>query len=321
MSKKINNTNIETSTNETEKFAENENTIRFIRKSVLGEHTISAVVFNPINANGKFVYAKPWDNKAFFNAIREFVGEITLPAGEFIHVHNADRSKYDGTRMIYVGGNLIRQAIFEGQKEITVTVDQKNIVVKLPANSDGIGEWARVTMRTDFSGNVYPASSEQHRVAIDMKHYFLEKMMHGTRVIIYSEPSMIAGKVYDNAEKNAHKLEEDLLNEDGHIKPADEVAQNQYEHMSAYRSQAIVASQTRRIEKIAPVVGVKILDSIVVDGEEKGVNLVLSGWYRVLDANGQVKYVTYRHVLNGTGANLLRTMATQGLQLQTINGL
>lgn len=322
MSKK-NNTNISTeiettSSKETTMTTKsNTNSVKFVTSDVMPEF-IASVSFTPANHNGLNYEAKTEQFRGFFNAIREFAGNVSMPAGTFVHIHNADRSKYDGMKMFYLGGNIVHDAIENGDRSISVDVNGTNVTVELPKSTELIGEWVRVMMSTDHRGKAWKAIDDHHMIALDTKHTFLQKLFNGTRIFIWVQPSLDRkGNVSSDAARAAALLQKEMLESDGTFKTDEEMLKPMYDRMNEYKGNNKMDTATKTLEKLAPVAGITIKNTIVVDGVESSTDSVQPGVYRVITKDGEVKYTSYRHFNNLNSASNLQTMATKGYSLLT----
>ena len=297
----------------------NNHAIRFVHSEIPGlEHNIRCVIFTPENKNDLFINVGLYDSISAMNAIRDFVAGNTSKAGDMIHVHSSTRSKYDGFKSIYVGGNRIKQAIIEGYAEMTVMLGDDPVTITLPKTDELIGEWCQVRMKTQFWGRAVPANDGYHLKNTVMKHEYLEKLLNGTKLVIFTDPTVQKdGTIFDWGSKAALSLEADLFNEDGTYKTSEEIMAPVYEKMNERQGDQKLDRQTQRLEKLSQVLSIPVISTVTVDEVSMDVSEVPNGKYCVKDKSGFVKQICINVVNNLDSQNRLRTVATNGWHLES----
>lgn len=289
----------------------NGSTVRFVESTSI-PGAMGTVIFTPEKWNGLVADSSScFDATSGLNAIRDFLAGTYQKAGEFVHVFNPKSSRYDGMKTFYVGGNLAFNAIQEGHQTMTVQVADKTISLTLPATIENIGEWVTVKMRTDFWGRVVPATDPQHRSNITMKHFFLNKLLDGTKLVINTTPVVYKGEMWIHGSNNAKLLRTEMFGEDGTAaKSVEEMIKPYNDRKLEYQGDARLDKQTATMMKVAPIIGLSVLSVIKVGDVEMEVTAVPQGRYQILDSLGNVK--NYCVHVNGTleSENRLKTAAT-----------
>jgi len=271
-----------------------------------------------------------YNSTSGMNAIRDFVAGSYEKVGEFVHMVSQKSSRYDGVRSFYVGGNLILAAIMDGHRAMNLDVDGKRITIALPSADEKFGsflvhevfgEWATVKMQTDFFGRAVPANDTKHRNNLVMKHHFLNKLLNGTKLIVNTNPAVKdSGEIWMIGSNGAKLLREELFGADGTAKPVEEAIAPYNERKVLYAGNAKLDRQTVQMTKIAPIVGIKILDSIAIEGNDELIDVteVPEGYYQLVDQIGNIQ--NYSFFNNGSlkAQNNLRTGATNGWKLRPV---
>jgi hypothetical protein len=315
MTKKTNTTNeIQTSAVETPVAAP---IIRFVPSEII-EGAIKAVIFTPKNWNDSFVNVGLFEAVNAFNAITEFLGGSVQSAGMNVHVHNPARSKYDGIKKFYLGGNIAKAAILDGQSQVVVHVGDSPITVTLPKTDELIGEWVQVYMKTSFSGRVAPCTNNGHVKNLAVKHDLLEKLFSGTKLVIFTDPTVVSDEMYNKASNAAIDLQALLLGEDGLLKTQDEIMEPYYAKMREFAGDQHLDKVAARVEKVVEKTQATVIRVLKVDDVEMDVAQVPTGWYQVKDRNGFIKEFKTTVLQNLDSERRLLTCAMNNYQLSTI---
>lgn len=313
----INNTN-STNSNQGEAKMVNNHEVKFVEsRSIPG--AIGSVSFTPSNWNGMI-----WDQESSFdsisgmNAFRDFVAETYQRAGEYVHVFNPKSSRYDGMKTFYVGGSLAYNAIKEGHSTMTVQVAEKLVNLTLPSSTELIGEWVVCKMRTDFWGRVVPCEDIYHIDNLKMKHFFLNKLMTGTKLILNTTPCVVKGEMWMIGSNEAKRLQSELFDTDGSVKPVEEMLKTYQEHKAEIRQTANLDHQTAVIKKVAPIIGMTIVSVINLNDVPVNVKDVPHGKYQLVDSIGIIKNYGFKVDGSHDSEERLVTAATCGLSLRPI---
>lgn len=294
--------------------------------------SVGNVWFTPDQWNGlETNVASVYNSMSALNAIRDFLAGTYQKAGDFVHVINPKSSRYDGLRSFYLGGNIVMAAIAEGHSSITVQVAEKSVTIGLPAADDTFGpfkvhevfgEWTRVVMSTDFWGRAMPATDSGHRNNIVYKHMYLDKLMSGTMLRINTDPAVNKeNQLFMKGSNEAKLLREELFNVDGTPKSDDELIAPYNERKLMYAGDSKLDRQTAHMQKVAPIIGTKILSIIRIENQEKTVDVtqVPEGVYQFVDAMGNIRNYSFRVDGSLRSQNNLRTGATNGWILRPLN--
>jgi len=293
--------------------------VRFVQSELMGS-AMQYVVFIPKNYNGLYVSARSGGNINALNAIRDFVAGNVVKAGQFVHIRNQEFSKYDGVGNVYIGGNLVKEAIRAGHRSFEIDVNGRNVEFTLPKNVDLIAEWAIGMMVTDYTGRVIPFKDEKHMNNTVNKHYFLEKLFNGSKLMVWTEPYVYEGEMKNYVSVAAHQLKADLLNEDGSFKNHEEIMTPVYERRNLVQDNFKLQRETSRLERVAPIIGLSIMSVINVNGVDMPVDQVPTGAYSSYNRSGFQQNYRINVVNNADSYNMLRTVATKGLVIKTFEG-
>lgn len=306
-------------------FAKQENHVaRFVESDYI-PNAIKAIIFTPKDYSDKYVKADLFHAISAVNAIRDFVAGNVERVGEAVHIRNQAFSKYDGIGSLYVGNNIAKQALAEGHSEFSIAVNGHPVSIRLPSINnekavDLIGEWVRVKMITDFSGSVVPAEDLNHMNNLTMKHFFLEKLFCGAKIVAFTEPTVVKGEVWNWANQAAKQLKSDILAEDGSFKNHDEIMADVYERYNQHQDNFKLARETKRVQTIAPIAGLDVVTMIRVNDIEMKVDDVPQGEYSSYDRAGFRRNYKIRISNNMDSRDALVTLATKGFSLKTFVG-
>jgi hypothetical protein len=317
MTKTSKSTKIQTSAIETEIPVNDAPIIRFVDSEIV-DGSVKAVIFTPKGWNGSYANVGLFEAVSAFNAITEFLGGSVQSAGMNIHIHNPARSKYDGIKKFYLGGNIARVGILDGQNNIVVHVGDSPITVGLPKTDELIGEWVQVFMKTSFTGRVAPCTNNGHVTNMAVKHDLLEKLFSGTKLVIFTDPTVVKDEVYNKASNAAVELRTLLLNEDGTLKTQDEIMEPYYAKMREYSGDQHLDKVAARVEKMVEKTQATVIRILKVDDVEMDVAEVPTGWYQVKDRNGFLKEYKTTVTKNMDSERRLLTCAMNSYQLSTI---
>lgn len=297
---------------------ESKNMVKFAESQDI-PGAMKALIFTPKNYNGKYINVGLFDATSAINAIQEFLGEIVVSGGPALHVRTQSYSLYDGTRSFYLGDSQVLNAVQEGQKFLIVNVGGKSINVTLPRNDEKVlelvGPWTMCNMRLGGFASALPAKDPGHKINMAKKHEVLELLFRGTKLVIFTEPSMAAGKVYNYANTAALELQKRIVDENGEIKSAGEIANAYFEAKREFVPQNKLVAQAQRIAKVAPVLNLQASATILVDGNPTKPDDVPSGRYIVTKEEEADRVIT--HVRNLDSVNMLTMLATRGCALVT----
>lgn len=299
-------------------------TVRFYDSEFVNG-AVECVSVIPQNYCEKYINVGLFDAKSALKAMFQWLAGGVVSGGENVHLHNAEQSKYDGFARFYLGNNLVNDAIKAGCTSLTVNVNGKTVKVGLPKEAnDLIGEWAQIKMRTGNFGSVVPATDQSHAISIDKKHYFLEELIRGVKVMIFTRPSVVKGEMWGQADAEAKRIRDSILDEAGNLLPQDVIAKAYYESINKYADTNKITKQTETIRKIETVTGIPVTSNpsnegvIVVDGKETKVDSVPAGQYMALGSDGNIKFNSFYHVQNLDSTNNLWGLARRGMSLRTI---
>lgn len=311
MSKTVRNTQSENEIEATNVVTEN--MIRFVESEDI-PGAMKAVIFTPKGWNGHYVTIGLFDTISCMNAMQEFLAEAVVSGGEGLHVRAQSYSLYDGTRSFYLGNSIVLNAIEDGLKSLTVNVGGKNVQVSVPKTADNIGPWTQCNMRLGGFANAIPCKDLGHQINLAKKHEALELMFRGTKLVMYVEPSLVKGEIENKPNKTALELKSRILNEDGTLKSAAEIAKSYFEAKREYTSTNKLQAQAERVAKIAPILNLAVANVIIVDGTGVNPNDVPAGRYL---AQKEGKDEVFTHVKNLDSVNTLTMLASRGYTLIT----
>ncbi len=290
-----------------------ENMVKFVMSEDI-PNAMKAIVFTPAGWNGMYQTIGLYDALSCINAIQEFLGKTVTSAGESLHVRSQSYSLYDGVKSFYVGDEIVLKAINSGLKSVSVNVNGKTFNVSLPTTSVNIGPWAQVNTRLGNWANAVPCKDTGHMINLAKKHEALELLFRGTKLVIFTEPSMTKGEVFTKASDAAKVLQERILSADGTIKAPAEIAEAYFASKREYISSNKLNATAQRIAKLAPVMNLTVATVIMVDGKSANVTEVPAGRY-LYQENGVEKVFT--HVRNLDSQNALILLASRGRELTT----
>jgi len=190
---------------------------------------VKCVVFLPENYSGKYANVNLFDAKSAMTAIVEYLGKVVLSGGELIHVRSQAYSLYDGFRAFYIGGGIVKDAIENGDKSMTAVVAGKKYNISLPSTVSNIGSWVKVNTSLGDWARAVPCVDSWNVVNMDKKHHALEALFRGTKLVIYTEPTLVAGEVRGEFSQRAKDISNMVLNEDGSLKSTEEIADAYFE--------------------------------------------------------------------------------------------
>lgn len=290
-----------------------ENIVRFVESEDI-QGSMKAVVFTPANWNGMHKTISLFDALSCINAIQEFLGQTVTVGGENIHVRSQRYSLYDGVKSFYIGGDIVLKAIEDQLKSIVVKVNGVPFNVSIPVTATNIGSWAQVNTRLGNWANVIPCKDTGHMINLSKKHEALELLFRGTKLVIFTEPSMVKGEVFVKASDAAKVMKERILNEDGTMKASEEIAEAYFLSKREFNNSNKLTATAQRIAKVAPALGLTVATVIKVDGKVLNLSDVPSGQYFYTE-QGQDK--TFTHFRNLDSLNALTMLASRGRELVT----
>jgi hypothetical protein len=196
--------------------------------------------------------------------------------------------------------------------------DSVTVNLTLPDTDELIGEWVTCKMKTDFWGRIVPATDPNHMNNIVMKHFFLNKILSGTKLIINTTPVVYKGEMWMYASNAARLLKSEVFNDNGSAKPVEEIIAPYNERKAEYAGTSRLDRQTEQMMKVAPIIGLTVLSEVTVDDVVMDVAQVPAGRYKVYDNKNNV--VNYCVIVNDTldSQNRLRTLATNKWILKPI---
>lgn len=283
--------------------------VKFVEsQDILG--SMKAVIFTPDGYNGRYRNIDLFDSMSAFTAIKEVLGKTVESGGDKLHVRSTSYSLYDGVKSFYVGGAIIREAIEDGLTMLPIAVAGKTYKVSLPKSTNFIGEWTKVNTRLGEWARAVPCSDTNHMINQDKKHNILEIILSGTKLAIYCEPTMVQGELKSRYSDAAKELRAAILNEDGTLRTAEEIATGYFESKRQYVGQNKLEKQAEKMAKVQPVLQQGVAVSILVDGEDTELEMVPHGRYIKVSKDG--KQEPWTHVNNLVSHNTLQLIANRG---------